>query len=243
MKCANCKKEIPQSRIKNNATRYCSEKCHYEFWLNKNKKTFKPKKCKICGIEFMPKTSVNKFCSPRCAYLNDLEKRSKKNGLKKCKNCGKKFEPYTSLDKFCSANCRIENQKKNRSWNWTDVSKINGKNNPAYRNGNYVRGRKKTSVGEKVFIKNGKEIKQSMIDNKGYIYCENCGVSSSLKFECHHIIYRSEKPLHENLHDKKNLIVLCIKCHNLFHKEKSIRNEIVKNRELNKLFGNDVLNK
>lgn len=118
-----------------------------------------------------------------------------------------------------------------------------GENNPAYRNGNFVRGRKRINVGERIFIKNSKEIKQSMLDERGFIYCEFCETSNSLRFESHHLIYRSEKPEHENLHKKENLIILCIKCHNEFHKHKSLRNEIVKSRHLEHLFDVDILDK
>ena len=30
-------------------------------------KVLKPKKCKSCGIEFIPKSSLQKVCSPKCA--------------------------------------------------------------------------------------------------------------------------------------------------------------------------------
>jgi len=82
-----------------------------------------------------------------------------------------------------------------------------------------------------------------MISEKGYIYCEECKTSKSFRFEHHHIVYRSEKPRHEFLHDPRNLITLCIKCHNYYHKHKSHRNPLVESRKLYELFGNDVRNK
>lgn len=238
MKCTNCNKEIPESRVKNNATRYCSENCHQEYWRKVNKKKFKPKKCSVCETEFIPVATTNKYCCKKCKYIAELSYKSKKTGSKKCANCGKLFEPYTSLDKFCSSNCRIENQKVKRSFNWSKekANSITGENNPAYRNGTFVRGRKKIQIGERKFIKNSKEIKQSMIDNVGYIYCQHCNTSNSLRFESHHIIFRSEKPLHEHLHSKDNLIILCIKCHNDFHRVKDKRVKIVRERGLNILF-------
>lgn len=77
----------------------------------------------------------------------------------------------------------------------------------------------------------------------GYITCQYCQRSSAFKFHVHHIIFRSEKPNHINLHNPLNLILVCNKCHDEFHKNKCLRNEIVKQRQLNKLFGNDVLDK
>lgn len=84
--------------------------------------------------------------------------------------------------------------------------------------------------------------KQDLIDKEGFLYCERCKVSGT-RFEVHHLIYRSEKPKHEYLHDKINLINVCVKCHNWFHNNKSNRNQIVRERELNKYFGEDVLDK
>tara|TARA_R110002153_G_scaffold113889_3_gene256434 strand:+ start:1519 stop:2142 length:624 start_codon:yes stop_codon:yes gene_type:complete len=164
---------------------------------------------------------------------------------KNCNSCNKEYKPYTTLSKFCSTNCRVNNMKSKRSSNWNDeqVKNITGNKNPAYRNGMYCKSTKKNSSGEKEFLRNSKSIKKQIIDDFGYIHCQDCKVNNSLRFETHHIIFRSEKPLHENLHKKENLIVLCISCHNKYHKNKGKRNELVEKRELNLLFGNDVLNK
>ena len=203
------------------------------------------KKCIVCGNDYLPKLSVQKYCSRKCKAIEEGKKRSKKTGVKKCKQCEKTFEPYTSLDKFCSANCRIENQKSKRSFQWSPekTQNIMGEKNPAYRNGNYVRGRKKITEGERIFIRNSKELKQKMIDKKGFVYCEFCQTSWSPRFESHHIIFRSEKPLHKHLHDKINILIVCIGCHNMLHKCKGLRDKITEIRKLNELFGNDVLDK
>lgn len=190
-----------------------------DFWIDSYNTTGYAPRCKSCSVKIV------------------------KN--KECKFCKKSFKPYTTLDKFCSAKCRVDKKKSKRSYNWSEesVKKITGKKNPAYRNGMYCKSNNKTAIGQKEFIRNSKEIKQEIINDFGYIHCQDCKTNNSLRFETHHIIYRSEKPLHENLHKKENLIVLCIKCHNEYHKHKSKRNDLVKNRELNILFGNDVLNK
>lgn len=209
------------------------------------RKHFNPKKCAICGNEFKPITSLNKYCSHGCKYQADLQARSKKPKYKKCQVCGGQFRPYTSLDKFCSANCRVEHQKNNRpgnrKWNDEQVRRRMGKNNPAYRNGNYVKGFKQMAIGQRKFTKNSKAIKQEMIDSLGYVYCEFCGTSNSLKFEAHHIVYRSEKPGHKNLHDKRNILITCIECHNKLHKNKDSRNYIVAKRRLTQIFGKDII--
>ena len=202
-------------------------------------------KCRVCETEFIKKRINQVYCSPKCKSKFEISNRSNKPKSKKCKFCNIEFSPYTSLDKFCSANCRINYKKSKRSKNWSDdkCEGIKGKNNPSYRNGNYCIGKSKTAIGERQFIRNSKAIRKNMIDNIGYLYCENCQTSHSIKFECHHLIYRSEKPLHKNLHDKENLILLCIKCHNEFHRNKYNRNSIVESRKLNSIFGDDVLNK
>jgi 5-methylcytosine-specific restriction endonuclease McrA len=152
---------------------------------------------------------------------------------------------YTSLQKFCCSECRINEQKSRRGYNHTEATckARTGKNNPSYRNGNYTRKRKKTNEGHRKFQKNAKEIKESLIAVFGHIKCQHCETSTSSRFETHHIIFRSEMPNHENLHDKSNLIVLCIKCHNEFHKHKMKRDGIVIERGLHYQFGNSVLSK
>ena len=205
-----------------------------------NKKT-----CSKCKTE----KGISEFWRDK-SHVNGIRSRCKTCSIKIVKNkncffCKKSFKPYTTLDKFCSLECRVNNQKSKRNSNWsTEKAKnITGENNPAYRNGMYCRKNKKSFKGERDFLRNAKEIKQGLINDYGYIHCENCKSSDSLRFETHHIIFRSEKPLHEHLHKKDNLIVLCIKCHNAYHKSKGKRNELVVERGLNKLFGNDVLNK
>jgi predicted nucleic acid-binding Zn ribbon protein len=232
MNCKFCGKDTNGRNI------YCSKKCHREYWKRINKRFFKEKPCVICGKMFMPKATTNKYCSLKCKRIADIQRISKRPKIKDCLYCGKTFTPYTSLDKFCSANCRIQNKKQLRSYNWSEekANKILGTGNPAYRNGYYTRTARKSTPGERVFIKNSKEIKQGMIDDVGYIYCEYCGVSNSIKYEAHHIIFRSERPRHINLHNKKNILIVCINCHNLLHKNKSLRDVIVNERNLHSLF-------
>ena len=52
-------------------------------------KTLKPKKCKSCGIEFIPKNSLQKVCSPKCALdltRQNAQKERDKAEKKKLKN-------------------------------------------------------------------------------------------------------------------------------------------------------------
>jgi hypothetical protein len=75
-----------------------------------------------------------------------------------------------------------------------------------------------------------------MVEKYWYRFCEYCWINQSIRWEHHHIVFRSEKPWHEFLHDKLNTIHLCIKCHNEFHKNKSKRDSLMKDRWLDKIF-------
>ena len=101
---------------------------------------------------------------------------------------------------------------------------------------------KKADSAQRLFTKNCKEIEAAMVDECGYKYCQYCYRSNG-HFERHHIIYRSEKPAHPKLNDKENALILCAICHINFHYKKAMRNDIVKERGLDKIFGQDVLDK
>ena len=167
-----------------------------------------------------------------------------RGAVKKCANCGKEFNAYNSLTKYCSVSCGISFQKKFKKWNWKQesVKKISGENNHNYRNGDRTNGSKRTWIGNKEFWRNRDAIIEKMLEQKGYVYCENCQRTDS-PLEGHHIIYRSEKPFHQHLHQTPNIIMLCKKCHSMFHDNKSVRNDIVVERKLHLLFGEDILNK
>lgn len=201
--------------------------------------------CEICNTEFESKSRLHKFCSRKCSSKSSTLKRSKKPNEKTCKMCSVVFTPYTSLDKFCSANCRVENMKSKRSRRWSEEAskKRIGDKNPCFRNGMYQRSNTKTSVGQKEFMRIRDKIRADMILDYGFLFCEKCKTTNTYQWEMHHVIFRSEKPLHPNLHDKRNLINLCIPCHNWFHKVKSNRNALVEERKLYELFGEDVRNK
>lgn len=94
----------------------------------------------------------------------------------------------------------------------------------------------------KELVKNRTELVEEIQDKYGYIFCQKkgCGTSRAYKFEVHHIVFRSERPLHPRLHDKINLIIVCSNCHNQaensFHNKKDERNYLVIERGLDKIF-------
>lgn len=89
----------------------------------------------------------------------------------------------------------------------------------------------------RTYTKNRAKLIDDMTWDYGYIFCQKCQTSNAFKFECHHIIFRSEAPNHPKLHDKANLIIVCSQCHNDLHNHKHIREGLVKERKLDKLFG------
>ncbi len=79
-----------------------------------------------------------------------------------------------------------------------------------------------------------KALKQKQIDNEGFLFCEICKNTNQLSI--HHIVFRGEAPLHDNLHHPNNLIMLCGECHSGFHQKKESRENLVLDRKLWELF-------
>lgn len=203
-------------------------------------------KCIICKWDYEKRNSIQKTCSYECSKANkslkDKELRQKRKEKlwynkttiynSKCWKCWIIFETINKRQKFCWRKCMSDHYSDIRNW----------ENNPAYRNWNYPKKRdpQKSYItfwfGEKEFLRNSKIIRKKQIDNLWYSYCEHCSTSNSLRFETHHIIYRSEAPKHKNLHNTRNLIRLCIRCHNDFHSKKIDRWYLVKERKLWELF-------
>ena len=48
---------------------------------------------------------------------------------------------------------------------------------------------------------------EEMIEKYWYRFCECCWINQSLRWEHHHIVFRSEKPWHEFLHNKLNIFL------------------------------------
>jgi 5-methylcytosine-specific restriction endonuclease McrA len=91
------------------------------------------------------------------------------------------------------------------------------------------------------YDRNRQEVIDEQIDEYGYTFCQHCEKSSGVyKFHVHHIIFRSEAPQNEFLHDKRNLLIVCDKCHNgsgdSFHNRKEKRNYLIEKRKLYEIF-------
>lgn len=90
-----------------------------------------------------------------------------------------------------------------------------------------------------VFLKNSRQMREKQIEDCNSTYCELCKKHGPV--EAHHIIYRSEKPGYPELHSKKNLILLCHTHHEWIHENKQNRKQLVFDRKLNEIFGEDVI--
>lgn len=91
-----------------------------------------------------------------------------------------------------------------------------------------------------LYLKNKAELVESMFDEFGYYFCEHCQRTQSF-LQGHHIIWRSERPGHPNLHDKVNILLVCFDCHDKFHRHRNTRDKIVISRGLDKIFDIYVL--
>ncbi len=141
---------------------------------------------------------------------------------KVCKICGNEFTPFKSTQAVCSNYCNnvLQYEKKQEK-----------------RKKNAIISKTKTELNNLIFEKHKRELKQKMFDDYGFYFCTHCNRTvSKYRMETHHLFWRSEYPNHKNLHDKKNLKLLCKKCHDDFHNVKSMRDNIVKERGLKKLF-------
>ena len=96
-------------------------------------------------------------------------------------------------------------------------------------------------IKDREYIKVRKAIRKEKDEKYGYWFCDKCEINETYHCSMHHIVYRSEKPKHEHLHNERNLIDLCMRCHNYFHEKKDRRNYLIEERNLTELFGNEIL--
>ena len=131
-----------------------------------------------------------------------------------CKYCETPFIKRLSTDRYCSYKCASSDRKPIKR---TEIKRTVSKSNKYY---------------EKV----RELLRDNIIDEDGYYSCENCGASSTVPLEIHHIFYRSEVPNHRHLNHPSNLIMCCRQCHEYFHYSKGNRKRLVEERGLEQLF-------
>ncbi len=84
-----------------------------------------------------------------------------------------------------------------------------------------------------------------MQNEYGYLHCELCG-RINCNLHTHHIVYKSEAAKHPELHNERNLILVCADgigyhgCHEKLHADKKKREKLVQERNLKELFPNII---
>jgi 5-methylcytosine-specific restriction endonuclease McrA len=136
---------------------------------------------------------------------------------RKCKKveCEVVFIKKTSLQSYCSPYCASKHKKPKIK---KPIPQISDKRKAEL---NFYSRQRKRLIFE--------QLKKNMKTS-----CERCNKIGSV--EIHHLIYRSEQPYHPEIHNTKNLTLVCRECHSFYHQKKSNRNEIVKERKLYLLF-------
>lgn len=230
--CKVCKKSFVVFPSRLNTRKYCDKEC-----AKKDNYGFKNryKKCIICQKTFLITSQLrlqDKTCSKECWYENNKiisKKHSSEKKEQKCKKCGilySKNKKYIGTN-LC-INCIYKKSSKERM----------GKNNPNFSSGLYVK-RKRTSRQNIKHLNACAKYKRHFIKKNGYKYCEVCKVNNSFQFQVHHIYFASKFPRHKELHNFKNLILVCLDCHQKFHSGKKYEDVFIKlekERGLKELF-------
>lgn len=242
LRCKICNKQFYISNSRLVIRKYCSFEC-----ARKDEFGFKPRNkiCIICNTSFLISKqlrSQDKYCSDICRKIAFKEKQEKRYDflrtekvIGKCKNCNINFE-YNKLFKriYCSIKCQSKILSKNRK----------GKKNPNYKAGLYL-GYKKTSRQNSIHMAACQKYRRHFLNKNSYLFCEICNVNSNgtQQFQVHHIYFASKVPRHKNLHNFKNLIMVCLSCHHKFHAGKTYEKEfkkLEKDRKLKELFKNKI---
>lgn len=241
IQCKVCKKEFYISKCRFGNKKYCSYECAKEDNFGFKPKT---KRCVICNKEFTIISGIKsqkKTCSNECHYelvKQIVRKNTARKKLiikiKRCKHCNKKFETTACYSKkFCSYDCQYKH------YSFTRL----GRGNPNYKDGHATKqkfgGRR--SIYTTKHFKACSKYRKWFLDKYGYLFCENCGVNKNEAnwFEVHHLCFASRYPRHKYLHDFRNLILVCKKCHSEFHGGnvgKILFEKYAKKRKLDELF-------
>ena len=234
--CKFCEKEIYITKSRENKKRFCSRSCSAKHQMSKLER--KNRNCIVCNKEFLSFTRLavtKKTCSYECFVQNKKnigERRSKQKTEKLCIICGCNFIGLKHYKGTGKCNDCINKE-------YSEARK--GKKNPAFRHGGYSKENGNLRKGQQ-----GKHqyacslFRKHFLNKNEYLFCEVCGCNQNKakRFEVHHIYYASRFPKHKELHNFKNLIMLCISCHNKFHagKNKEEFKKLEKERGLVELF-------
>lgn len=233
--CRFCGKDAYFSASRIGVRVYCNSECARND--NFGFKT-RMKECVICGKQFEIKNGIQvqkKTCSYECWKKNNRAISSKRSSQKtniKCTRCGILFKGllhYSERTGKCY-DCRMDDLKMLRK----------GKNNPNYSAGLYIKTIRNSRQQSK-HLSACQKYKKNFIEMNGYKFCELCKVNQNgtPQFQVHHIYFASRFPKNKELHNFKNLILLCLRCHQQFHNGRNYDEYFVrleKERGLKKLF-------
>ncbi len=186
----------------------------------------KARDCRRCGDSFIGTMAAQKYCDRDCADL-------KKN----CLQCRKEFVSWPHSVTYCSIVCAASASSVKRM----------GDKNPAYTDGHTTWANNKgRSIYTSKHFGACKKYRAAFLEKHGYPFCEVCGINEmgTPKFEVHHIYFASLWPKHDNLHDFRNLIHICLGCHMKFHAGKQYQAEfekLEKDRGLKDLFSAPIV--
>lgn len=238
--CKKCDKSfyVSGSRM---GRKYCSPTCAREDQFG-FKQHSKP--CVWCGSRFEIAHYLrkqDKYCSEDCKRAAFKEKQDERYARLKqlevfrvCKGCESKFRHNAYFDKkYCSMECQAKHL--------SSVRREQG--NPNFKDGRYTHRNFQNRKSKQSYkhLNETRRYRKAFLAKYGYLYCEQCGVNTNgtQRFEVHHIYFASMYPRHKELHNDRNLILICIECHQKFHAGKTYEKEfkrLEKERGLKKLF-------
>ena len=105
-------------------------------------------------------------------------------GIRKCKECSKEFEKRYALQSYCSVFCETkakQGRHASKQYKGYDgkIDKISNTNTYTCSDGTRI-----TSVNLEKMIRKAKQLKiVEMMDNYGYVFCEDCNFKSSLSVD------------------------------------------------------------
>ena len=142
-------------------------------------------------------------------------------------NCINNWNPFPWMDGHCI--CECEKCRSER------VSKLAIKKPPKKKKRNKSAEHKKAC----------EKYRQEFVKQNGFPFCENCGKSrTEIGWSVHHIMSAGQYPGYKELHNDRNMILLCNTCHDGFHYKiasridefKAAKERLVKERGLLELF-------
>lgn len=225
----------------------------------------KQKTCSWCKTKFTPKNTIGKFCSPKCYSLAKPRKISTTKKLifkpklkpTTCIVCKTTFMQLTGIQKqkTCSAACRSKLIVRTtckacgKIFVCKGPTKTSSRCTPCTTQSQRAKAlaappkKAKRSKTTSKHIQACIDYKKAYLEKHGYIACEVCTVTNAFKFEVHHIYYASKFPRHPNLHNARNLILICSDCHKRFHggELNLVFTQLEANRGLKELFSKNQL--